>query len=327
MGGIVDSSENKPDRLGYDVYAKALAEQAFKMETQNPNIPFCVGLHGLWGSGKTSLWNLVKDRFQDQAKTVELRRKRANNEIDYDEEELNSMEVESDDEIKESTTSSILLQSFAPVCAVSKRIVSLYITNRKTKSNYESVPENKSKNHSSNAAQRREQEEHGKVTVVVLLSFLFWLPLWPLYFLFRIFRVLFSPHVWKDLGPSFVGDDLTKEDNENWFGGVLGNDGFVYGVPYCANKILKFNPRSESTSLVCDNLLSSARRKWCSGVVWKDKIFLSQPTTIKSFATIPRTKQQLKLAMIWQMRDGNGLVKCLAQMDLFIVCLANPQRY
>jgi hypothetical protein len=49
------------------------------------------------------------------------------------------------------------------------------------------------------------------------------------------------------IGPTFEG--LQK-----WFGGILGSDGCVYGIPQNASKVLKINPYTQECTLIGDGL-------------------------------------------------------------------------
>eukprot|EP00559_Dactyliosolen_fragilissimus_P000695 CAMPEP_0184867160 /NCGR_PEP_ID=MMETSP0580-20130426/25215_1 /TAXON_ID=1118495 /ORGANISM="Dactyliosolen fragilissimus" /LENGTH=73 /DNA_ID=CAMNT_0027367243 /DNA_START=773 /DNA_END=991 /DNA_ORIENTATION=+ len=44
---------------------------------------------------------------------------------------------------------------------------------------------------------------------------------------------------------SLVGSKVDRGDK--YCGGALGRDGFIYAVPACGAKILRFNPKDETT--------------------------------------------------------------------------------
>jgi len=51
-----DAGSNNPDKLGTGQYAKALAKFAIECDT-----PLTIGVQGEWGSGKTSLLNMMRE--------------------------------------------------------------------------------------------------------------------------------------------------------------------------------------------------------------------------------------------------------------------------
>ncbi|KAL7538990.1 hypothetical protein ACHAXR_008927 [Thalassiosira sp. AJA248-18] len=59
--GITDAIDT-PDLLGYDLYARTLAQQANSL--QDANEPLCVGILAPWGSGKSFFWKLIKEEFE-----------------------------------------------------------------------------------------------------------------------------------------------------------------------------------------------------------------------------------------------------------------------
>jgi len=61
-GGLNDDPKQTPDRLDYDKYAEGIVKVVKKAEMSGNY--FCVGLYGPWGSGKTTLWNLIKKRLE-----------------------------------------------------------------------------------------------------------------------------------------------------------------------------------------------------------------------------------------------------------------------
>ena len=47
---------------------------------------------------------------------------------------------------------------------------------------------------------------------------------------------------------SSVGDDLGEGSNKKYSGTVVGNDDFLYGIPYEATRIVKFDPTNPDTT-------------------------------------------------------------------------------
>lgn len=56
MKGILPDEPTTDDHLGYDVYADGLVDLITTCET-----PFTIGIHGRWGTGKTSLMQMIKE--------------------------------------------------------------------------------------------------------------------------------------------------------------------------------------------------------------------------------------------------------------------------
>jgi len=66
-GGVSDDPRNTKDRLGYDIYAKAIVNVVDKVEFGNKT-NFSVGLFAPWGVGKSKLWHLIKQEIKDKEK-------------------------------------------------------------------------------------------------------------------------------------------------------------------------------------------------------------------------------------------------------------------
>ncbi|GFH57082.1 hypothetical protein CTEN210_13558 [Chaetoceros tenuissimus] len=60
--GLNDNPKKTPDRLGYSIYAEGISKIA--QDAEKSGTYFCVGLLGPWGSGKTKLWNLIKENLE-----------------------------------------------------------------------------------------------------------------------------------------------------------------------------------------------------------------------------------------------------------------------
>ena len=65
---------------------------------------------------------------------------------------------------------------------------------------------------------------------------------------------------------TLVGDQLPGDNK--WDGGVLAADGNIYGIPYNATQVLRFDPRTQQATLVGDQL--PGERKWSGGVLAAD---------------------------------------------------------
>ena len=62
---------------------------------------------------------------------------------------------------------------------------------------------------------------------------------------------------------TLVGDEI--EDFDNWSAFVDGNDGFFYGIPFDARRVMKFNPLDKSFTEIGPDL-GEGRMKWICGV-------------------------------------------------------------
>jgi hypothetical protein len=61
----VSDAPSGVDRLGYTIYAKAIAATARKAES--PSASLCVGIYARWGGGKSFLWTLIQRTLLAQA--------------------------------------------------------------------------------------------------------------------------------------------------------------------------------------------------------------------------------------------------------------------
>ena len=62
---IFGDSPTTEDGLGFDDYVDILLEL---IEDFDPKNPLTIGIHGRWGSGKTSLMKMVEKKFEDDQK-------------------------------------------------------------------------------------------------------------------------------------------------------------------------------------------------------------------------------------------------------------------
>ena len=69
---------------------------------------------------------------------------------------------------------------------------------------------------------------------------------------------------------TLVGNLLPGGDK--WSGGVLAADGNIYGIPYDATQVLRFDPRTQQATHVGDQLPGDPS-KWCGGVLADGNIY------------------------------------------------------
>ena len=63
---------------------------------------------------------------------------------------------------------------------------------------------------------------------------------------------------------SLVANEMKGDDK--WDGSVRGADGCIYGVPFCARRVLKFNPADNSTTFIGPDL-GDGKCKWSGGTL------------------------------------------------------------
>ena len=61
------------------------------------------------------------------------------------------------------------------------------------------------------------------------------------------------------IGPSYPGI-------QKWYGGLLGSDGCIYGIPHNATGVLKINPVTQSCSILGEGTLPEGKWKWHGGL-------------------------------------------------------------
>lgn len=59
---ILGDSPTTEDGLGFDSYVDILLEAIHNFDATSP---LTIGIHGSWGSGKTSLMRMLEKRFED----------------------------------------------------------------------------------------------------------------------------------------------------------------------------------------------------------------------------------------------------------------------
>eukprot|EP00164_Ancoracysta_twista_P008236 GFYU01011840.1.p1 GENE.GFYU01011840.1~~GFYU01011840.1.p1 ORF type:complete len:387 (-),score=76.85 GFYU01011840.1:40-1200(-) len=95
----------------------------------------------------------------------------------------------------------------------------------------------------------------------------------------------------KGLEPSveFIGVDVPElAGNHKWYGGLLGCDGCVYGIPNCAKSVVKINPATSEVTTIGD--LPSGGQKWHGGVTHPDGCVYGVPSHHEHVLRIdPRT--------------------------------------
>jgi hypothetical protein len=62
------------------------------------------------------------------------------------------------------------------------------------------------------------------------------------------------------------------QNRSKWDGFVNGNDGFLYGIPYNARRVVKFNPVDKSMKMIGPIL--GENDEWCCGILAKGGLHL-----------------------------------------------------
>jgi len=65
-----------------------------------------------------------------------------------------------------------------------------------------------------------------------------------------------------------IRDDL-GDGREKMWGGVLGGDGNIYGIPYHGNRVLKINVADDSTTFIGDEYPGGKLGLWSTGKRWE----------------------------------------------------------
>jgi hypothetical protein len=92
-----------------------------------------------------------------------------------------------------------------------------------------------------------------------------------------------------------IGDEIQGDQKWNVF--VDGGDGFFYGIPWCARRVVKFNPLDKSFTEIGLNL-GEGENKWLCGVRFNNSNIYCAPFAsnhILKNDTIDGTELGLKL--------------------------------
>lgn len=54
------------------------------------------------------------------------------------------------------------------------------------------------------------------------------------------------------------------------YGGILGSDGCIYGIPHNANGVLKIDPVTQEVSILAEGTLPDGQWKWHGGLASND---------------------------------------------------------
>ena len=69
--------------------------------------------------------------------------------------------------------------------------------------------------------------------------------------------------------PSSINNDLSLTNK--WYGGILGQDNAIYGIPYAAGSVLRINANDDSVSLLGD--YGTNQYNWHGGILAKGSIY------------------------------------------------------
>jgi len=268
IGGITDSPVNKPDRLGYDVYATALAKAVQPVE--KPTNSYCVGLIASCGSGKTTLWNEVINALkrEQHEKEEAWRQTTGNHEATS---KSSDDDTQSDQKLIKGYDN-VFMDAFSSLCKIIEKIVNTWPYGQ---AQYDRLL---TYDPYSETEDRERQELNEKIATTAAGLCLLWSIYILLYLIYRLFhffvlrtfRIITTVNLLTvvQADTELVGDDLTL-GGEKWSSGVVAQDGCMYFIPARATRILKFDPASGHTSLVGDDL-GDDPWKWRSCVLGRD---------------------------------------------------------
>ena len=104
-----------------------------------------------------------------------------------------------------------------------------------------------------------------------------------------------SPPLVSEIGPSFQGQN-------KWYGGILGADGCIYGIPYVASGILRIDPRNDTVQALGD---FDGPYKWhggllakATGVIYAFPAHSNEVLTIDTNPNIDSMDQSLQVSTI-----------------------------
>ena len=85
----------------------------------------------------------------------------------------------------------------------------------------------------------------------------------------------------------FVGNSVESDHHgEGWGDAILGIDGCIYGAPFSARRILKYDPHSDQTSLLGDDFGISVDCKWHAGCLTSDGVIYCLPRAARRIISI-----------------------------------------
>jgi hypothetical protein len=98
---------------------------------------------------------------------------------------------------------------------------------------------------------------------------------------------------------ALVGEDIALQrwrDGAKWLGFVKGKDGFLYGIPDQARRVVKFNPVDKSMEMIGTEM--GENDYWCGGVLAKNGCIYCPPRscdTMLKINTIAGTVETIDL--------------------------------
>ena len=94
------------------------------------------------------------------------------------------------------------------------------------------------------------------------------------------------------LGGPFPGASPTGK--HKWYGGLLGGDGCIYGIPQCAVSVIKIDPKNQQVSTI--GKLPGGGWKWHGGVTGPDGCIYGIPANADTVLKIdPMTQEVMTL--------------------------------
>ena len=103
---------------------------------------------------------------------------------------------------------------------------------------------------------------------------------------------------------TFVTGDVSPNVNEGWLyhGGNLALDGFVYAIPASANRVMKIDPRKETTEYIGPEYTGKA--KWYGGITGSDGCIYGIPHNATGVLKINPTTQEVTILAEGSLPEG-----------------------
>ena len=103
-----------------------------------------------------------------------------------------------------------------------------------------------------------------------------------------------------------MGDQLPGEDK--WMNGVLAADGNIYGIPYSATQVLRFDPRAQQATRVGDQL-PDGESKWMGGVLAADGDIYGIPWDATQVLSVAVVKAAAPVAVVKEHVPGEKVLE------------------
>ena len=76
---------------------------------------------------------------------------------------------------------------------------------------------------------------------------------------------------------TLVGEEMGLRGDVNWYGTLAAPNGSLYGIPFAARRVSKFNPVDKSITAIGPVLLGGRQGKWRRGAISGSGIIYCPP--------------------------------------------------